>query len=111
MSCKHINWLKANELSLYVKKSNVIHINNKRSDISQKINLCIESEKIEVKSHAKYLLDDNLNWNAQIQHVNLKISKGLGIFAKLRHVVPEETLRSLYNSYTTTHLLWQSSMR
>ena len=50
-----------------LKSLNVIHINNKRSDNSQKINLCIESEMLEVKSHAKYLgvlLDDNLNWKA-----------------------------------------------
>ena len=113
------NWLKANKLSLNVKKSNVIHINNKRSDNSQKINLCIESEMIEVKSHAKYLgvlLDDNLNWKAQIQHVNLKISKGLGILAKLRHVVPEKTLRSLYKSFIQPHidygsLVWGSATK
>ena len=101
------NWLKANKLSLNVKKSDVIHINNKRSDNSQKINLCFESEMLEVKSHAKYLgvlLGDNLNWKAQIQHVNLTISKGLGILAKLRQVVPEKTLRSLYNSFIQPHI-------
>ena len=48
--------------------------------------------------HAKYLgalIDNKLNWSYQINAVNLKLSKGIGLLAKIRHYVPISILRSL----------------
>ena len=57
--------------------------------------------------HAKYLgalIDNKLNWSYQINAVNLKLSKGLGLLAKIRHYVPSSILRSLYYSFINPYI-------
>ena len=59
------------------------------------------------KGYIKYLgviLDKNLNWKPHIQHVNMKISKGIGILAKMRHFVPAQILRNLYFAFIAPHV-------
>ena len=46
---------------------------------------------IEQKSQIKYLgvfIDEHLKWDAQLQHINNKITKNTGILYKLRYYVP-----------------------
>ena len=40
----------------------------------------------------------------QINNVNLKLSKGIGLLAKIRHYVPKNTLRSLYFTFINPHI-------
>ena len=57
--------------------------------------------------HAKYLgalIDNKLNWSYQINAVNLKLSKGIGLLAKIRHYVPSSILRSLYYSFINPYI-------
>ena len=54
---------------------------------------------IQQKRTIKYLgifIDENLKWDAQIQHVNNRIAKNLGILNKLRYYVSVSSLRQLY---------------
>ena len=44
------------------------------------------------------LLDDNLSWKPHIEYISTKISKGIGIIARLRHLVPFSTLLNRYRS-------------
>ena len=50
------------------------------------------------------LIDNKLNWGEQISAVNLKLSKGIGLLAKIRHYVPKNTLRSLYYTFINPHV-------
>ena len=55
----------------------------------------------ERKTYVKYLgilLDDNLSWKPHIDYISTKISKGIGIIARLRHLVPFSTLLNMYRS-------------
>ena len=57
--------------------------------------------------HAKYLgalIDNKLNWSYQINAVNLKLSKGIGLLGKIRHYVPSSILRSLYYSFINPYI-------
>ena len=57
----------------------------------KKTNIRITACNIEQKSHIKYLgvfIDEHLKWDAQLQHINNKITKNIGILFKLRHYVP-----------------------
>ena len=45
----------------------------------------------------KYL-DENLSWKFHVNLICSKISKTVGIIAKLRHYVPRKSLLTLYNS-------------
>ena len=78
----------------------------------------INNELLEVKKFAKYLgviIDDKLSWVNHIEHVNIKLSKGIGLLAKLRHFVPENTLKNLYNAFIQPHvdyglILWGNAL-
>ena len=64
--------------------------------------------EIESKEFVKYLgviIDSNLTWKYYIDSIAYKISKAIGIIARLRHFVPLSTLNSIYRCliqpYTT----------
>ena len=54
---------------------------------------------IECKNYIKYLgiyLDEHLQWGPQIQHVNNKLAKNVGIINKLRYYLDFHMLKQLY---------------
>ena len=68
---------------------------------------------LQCEDHVKYLgvlLDSNLSWKFQINNVALKISRTVGVVARLRHFVPRTTLLNIYQSliffYLTYHDIW-----
>ena len=114
---KIADWLAANKLSLNVSKSKLLVFSNrhnsKNSDpesvmvADDDIGIVINGEKLKEVDHAKYLgalIDNKLNWSYQINAVNLKVSKGLGLLAKIRHYVPTNTVRSLYYSFINPYI-------
>ena len=67
----------------------------------------MNGEKLKEVADAKYLgalIDNKLNWTPQINAVNLKLSKGLGLLAKIRHYVPSSVLKSLYYSFINPYI-------
>ena len=105
--CKVSQWLIANKLSLNVSKSNMVLFKTCRKNNGEKISLSINNEIISEKPHTKYLgmiLDSKLSWTQHIQYVNLKLSKGIGILCKLRHLVTKQMLRSLYFTFVQPHI-------
>ncbi len=55
--------------------------------------------EIECKEFVKYLgvlIDSNLTWKYHIDNISSKISKAIGIIARLRHFVPVSTLHNIY---------------
>ena len=96
-------WLAANKLSLNVDKSKLLIFNNKKKI---DINITLNGQSLKEVNNAKYLgilIDNKLNWLPQINAINLKVSKGLGLLAKIRHYVPSETIRPLYFSFVNAH--------
>ena len=62
-----------------------------------------------MKSSTKYLgiiIDENLNWNSNIIEVCKKLSRSVGIFAKLRHYLDYKTMLSLYYSMFHSHVIY-----
>ena len=64
-----------------------------------KVNLKVFNHKtntynfLEHKDYVRYLgvlIDNNLTWKYHISHIASKISKTIGIIARLRHFVPTE---------------------
>ena len=77
------------------------------ADITDTVTIQINGEVLEEVDHAKYLgilVDNKLNWSYQIDAVCLKLSKGTGLLAKIRHYVPSNTLRSLYFSFNNPYI-------
>ena len=50
------------------------------------------------------IINKHLNWNNHIDHISLKISRVIGILARLRHTVPIDVLLLLYNSFVLPHI-------
>ena len=100
-------WLMANKLSLNVSKSNFVIFRPSQKKIDYNVDLKIYDfslnlyVSLEHRDHVKYLgvlLDSNLSWKYHIAYVATKISKSLGILARLRHFVPSSTLLNIYKS-------------
>ena len=56
---------------------------------------------LEQKKNVKYigiLIDNNLSWKYHIDYISSKVSKGIGMIARLRHLVPFATLLNIYRS-------------
>ena len=101
-------WLSANRLSLNVDKSNFLTISKKKKTYSN-IDIKIDNISIKEKDYIKYLgvlIDNKLSWKQHTQNVNTKISKGIGILAKMRHYVSLDVLRQLYHAFISPHLCY-----
>jgi hypothetical protein len=113
------HWLAANKLSLNVGKSKLLVFTNQKIKSSglkasnnlvdsedNGLELFINGERLKEVDFAKYLgvlIDNKLTWKNQIDAVNLKLSKGIGLLAKIRHFVPKSVLRSLFFTFINPH--------
>ena len=96
-------WLKANKLTLNVKKSNLLVFDSRKNSMKKPpVKLFINDEELEQKDFAKYFwvyFDKQLSWFKHTEITNNKLYKGIGILTKLRKYVPEETMKNLFNSF------------
>ena len=103
-------WLNINRLALNVGKTNfVIFRANKK--IYHNVTLIMNRKAIEQKDHVKYLgvlMDEHLNWKKQIANVTKKISRGIGILAKLRCYLDPKLLKNIYYCIVYSHLSYGS---
>ena len=99
-------WLNINRLALNVGKTNfVIFRANKK--VYHNVTLILNRKAIEQKDHVKYLgvlLDEHLNCKKQIASVTKKISRGIGILARLRGYLDPNLLKNIYFSIVYSHL-------
>ena len=105
--CKLYNWLTFNKLTLNISKSNFVIFHPKQKKPNYKPKICLfdnernEYATLESEEYIKYLgilIDKNLTWKLHINVVSLKISKTVGLLAKLRHFVPRQILLKIYQS-------------
>ena len=106
-------WLNANKLTLNAKKSNYVIFRPYQRKLGYSVNIKMFDNSthtftsLECKEHVKYLgilLDSNLSWKFHIEYVALKISKIIGVIARLRHFVPLCTLLNIYRSLIFPYL-------
>ena len=109
------NWLTANKLSLNIDKSNFIIFHPYQKRLNYNVNLTVFDHKtntynfLEQKDYVRYLgvlIDKHLTWKYHISHIASKISKTIGVIARLRHFVPTNTLLNIYRSLILPHLLY-----
>ena len=107
------DWLNANKLTLNAKKSNYVIFRPYQRKLNYSVNIemidnCTQiPTTLQCEDHVKYLgvlLDSNLSWKFQINNVALKISRTVGVVARLRHFVPRTTLLNIYQSLILPYL-------
>ena len=103
-------WLAANKLSLNVKKTHFMIFKPKNKKIIMPHeSICIGNEEINQVESTKFLgvyIDSKLNWQQHIKCVKNKISKGAGIIYKVKPLLNESTLLTLYYSFVYPYLYY-----
>ena len=109
------HWLNANKLTIYAKKSNFVTFRPAQKRINQQPCIRIADNNnngfalLECKDYVKFLgvlIDQNLSWRPHIDHIASKISKIVGIIARLRHHVPLNTLLQIYRPLIFPYTLY-----
>ena len=102
-----------NELSLNIKKSNYVIFCPSQKKFNMEISIKMYNNSangfccLERKDFVKFLgilIDWNLKWKHHIDFISLKISRTIGILARLRYFVPTETLLMIYRSLIMPYL-------
>ena len=99
-------WLKANCLSLNIHKSKFMlyYKPTKRVLIPVlKINNT-EITSVDTFNFLGLLINKNLNWKPHVEKTAGKISKAIGVINRLKCVVPQNILVTLYNSLILSHI-------
>ena len=98
------SWVNVNGLKLNIQKTKyMIFSNVEKTDL----NIKIKSTPISRSRCEKFLgilVDDSLSWTDHINGLASKISRNVGILYKLKGIVPESVLRTLYNSFVQSNL-------
>ena len=107
---KVIIWMRANKLSVNIKKTSFMIFRPKRKNIPNDLPPILLDNKqlLKVKS-IKFLgviLDETISWVEHINNVKNKISKSIGVIAKARKYLNACTLLTLYYSFVYPHLLY-----
>ena len=109
------NWLNANKLTINAKKSNFVIFRPAQKRINHQPCIRIPDKKnngfalLVCKDYVKFLgvlIDKNLTWRPHVDHIASKISKIIGIIARLRHHVPLNTLLQIYRSLIFPYTLY-----
>jgi Reverse transcriptase (RNA-dependent DNA polymerase) len=103
-------WFIANKLSLNIEKTCYSIFSNKTiSESNCDLNLYINNSKIMKVTSCKYLgvfIDETLKWKTHIDYIYKKLVKFVGIFYKLRSVLPFDCLKKMYFAFVHPHLLY-----
>ena len=107
---KLFTWFRANKLSLNALKTNfmifgskLIHRNNDELKCILDGNIL---ERVPVTKFVGVLLDDKLKWTQHLNHISNKIAKGLGMIGRVRNILSNDILLTLYFSLIYPYLTY-----
>ena len=93
-------WLESNRLDLNIDKTNFVIFHSAGKVIYDNTTIKIGKKKIHRENHVRFLavlLDSSLSWKAHITELSKKLSRTVGLFYKIRHYVPQDTLILFYH--------------
>ena len=101
---KIFNWLASNKLTLNMKKSKYMLVtNNHIPEFCIRINHSL-LERCKSYKYLGVVFDEKLNWDAHINHIAPKISRGCGALARLRNYTSIDVLKNVYHSLIHSYL-------
>ena len=101
------NWLKVNKLSVNVAKTKAMLFHMPQKQIHNP-RLTIAGSNIEFIDNFNFLgitINKHLNWTKHMDTLSAKIAKTVGILNTLKHVLPTNILKMIYNSLILCHLM------
>ena len=108
------SWFEANYLTLHPDKSRLM-VFGSDTDVNITLNNKILT-KCGSLHNEKYFnmlgirVDQKLNWNEHISHVNAKISKGIYLLWRFKNVLEKKTKLMIYHAFIRSHLLYGISL-
>ena len=103
------NWFKQNQLSLSVEKTFTMFVGSKHrlEQIDTYPVLLLNDQVLQRKEEATYLgliIDNRLTWDAHIDNLCKKLRPKVGIFSRLRHILPYDTMHMVYMAIIQSRL-------
>ena len=103
-------WFIANKLSLNIDKTCYTLFNKFGKNVhNTSLDLHINGQQITKVASSKYLgviIDESFKWNEHVTYVYKKLVRFIGIFYKLRNVLPTACLNKLYYAFIHPHILY-----
>ena len=106
---KASKWLRANRLALNIDKTNYLIFHSAQVQLSHPTIIKIDKKPITQERSVKYLvmiLDPALSWRLHITELAKTLSRTIGIFYKLRYLIPNDILKMLYNALIHPFVLY-----
>ena len=101
------DWVRANQLSLNASKTTYSIFSAKKINLTS--NITIRNTNIARSQCQKFLgvlLDENLNFQAHINSICLKVSRATGIIRKMKDIAPPNILMKLYYALAYPHITY-----
>jgi len=99
-------WMKLNKLSLNISKTKSMIYHTVQRKVNYP-NIFIDGFKIDTVNEFDFLgirLDKHLNWKPHVNMVSKKISKTIGILARVKNYIPKCALLNIYNALILPYL-------
>ena len=91
--------MKANKISLNASKTEILIFRHPNKPINYDLKIKLDGKRIYPSKFVKYLgilIDPHLSWNYHSKMLAPKLSRAVGMLAKIRHFVTTENLRNIY---------------
>ena len=101
------NWLRANKLSLNVKKTEFIIFRPRKLKVDHNFKFKLNGKRLVSTHSVKYLgvlIDEHLLWNKQIALIKMRLNRAIGMLSKLRINSNFNILKTAYHSLFESHL-------
>ena len=104
---RSITWLKANKLSINVKKTKLMIFGPRQKTLPVTMQIVLENNVLEQVDNTKFLgvyIDQHLDWKTHVNFIAAKISKSVGLLYKAKYYLPSKSLLTLYYALIYPHL-------
>ena len=104
---KLVQWLRANRISLNVKKTGIIIFKPKNKNILKALNFHISRQKMKPTDKVKYLginIEENLTFKPDLGILRQKLSRANGLLSKIRYDTSPHLLRTVYYAIFDSHI-------
>ena len=99
-------WLKLNKLSLNLAKTKAMLFHTPQRQVLYP-ELKIDGLNIEFVTKFNFLgliVNENLKWNCHVEAISKKISRAIGVMARLKNFIPKSAMLHIYNALILSHL-------
>ena len=104
--CKLKMWFDGNKLSLNLSKTKFMLFGN--CNENTQVQLQVDGVDVERVYENKFLgvtIDDKINWKSHIKHVQSKLSRGISVLSKAKHILDHKSHPLLFTDFTIITIL------